>query len=371
MPATDLSRRGFLTTAAALTLASGTTEAMADQPAPASRLERALCLSGGGARGAYEAGVIDYLRSSKQLSDGSALSPYGIVTGTSIGAINGYFVATAQYSLLRDLWYQIADQNVFVLKRRYAKAANPDSGIGTRFAAALRMVVSLAKNDTGVIDGSRLRSWLSEYIDPNKTPVMPFVWPVTNLTTQSPEFFFIVGSALSQATRERAAAAVRATVGPSAVLREATPDILLDALIASTAIPVAFDPIALPSPNGKSTNLYVDGGVTANTPIGVARAAAANVDVIMVDPPFHSATYANAFEIGLGVFGAMQRRILESDLRAAYLESNRQSNFYVLHPNEDLEVSVIGFDDGVKLYASYKAGYADAAHGFQPYVFET
>ena len=109
------------------------------------------------------------------------------------------------------------------------------------------------------------------------------------------------------------------------MLREATPDILIDALRASTAIPVAFDPVELPTADGSSRDLDVDGGVTANTPVGVARAAARNVDVVLMDPPFEREDYKNAFEVGYGVFGAMQRRILESDLRAGYLVGVRQA----------------------------------------------
>jgi predicted acylesterase/phospholipase RssA len=391
MPDHDFSRRQFLGAASLLGLAPilGGPAVAADQP---NRVDHALCLSGGGARGAYEAGIIDYFRLSKGIGDGTPLPPYGIVAGTSIGALNGYFVATAHYSLLRELWYGIADQQVVSLKARYAKIVEPTSGVGTRLAAAMRMALSLASHDTGVVDGNRLRSWMAEYIDPNRAPVMPFVWPVTNLTTQSPEFFYIIGTQLADDVRKRAHAAIAATVGPSAVLREATPDILIDALRASTAIPVAFDPVPLPSADGSTLNLYVDGGVTANTPVSVARAAARNVDVIMLDPPSRAQAYRSAFDIGLGVFGAMQRRILEADLRSAYLESFGKSamadvahasttakafaqtlyaaNVFVIRPDADLAVDVVGFDDRDNIYETFKTGFHDAqARGFTAYAF--
>jgi predicted acylesterase/phospholipase RssA len=392
MPDHDFSRRRFLGAASLLGLAPALASpaAAADQP---NRVDHALCLSGGGARGAYEAGIIDYLRLSKGIADGEPLRPYGIVSGTSIGALNGYFVATAQYSLLRELWYGIADQQVVSLKARYAKVVQPTSGVGTRLTAAMRMALSLASHDTGVVDGNRLRAWMAQYIDPNRAPVMPFVWPVTNLTTQSPEFFYIIGTQLDPDVRKRAQAAVATTVGPNAILREATPDILIDALRASTAIPVAFDPVPLPSADGSRVNLYVDGGVTANTPVSVARAAARNVDVIMLDPPFRTEEYRSAFDIGLGVFGAMQRRILEADLRSAYLEnfgkgamtdvahasaaatqfaqSLYAANLFVIHPETDLAVSVVGFDDGDNIYKTFETGFYDAQkRGFTAYTFK-
>jgi predicted acylesterase/phospholipase RssA len=383
-------RRSFLASAAALATAPAATKAavLTDTAHPG-RLAQALALSGGGARGAYQAGIIDYLRLAQAIPEGWPLKPYGLIAGTSIGALNGYFVATGQYDLLRDLWYTIADQHVIQLKAKYAKVTNDDSGVGTRFVAAMRAVLNLTSNDTGVIDSAHLRAWLARFIDPSRPVVTPFIWTVTNLTNQSPEFFYLVPTALSPDLKEAAVAAIRITVGPSVVLREATPDLLIDALQASTAIPVAFDPIELPAPKGAGTNLYVDGGVTANTPVAAARAAATRVDVVLLDPPLQATHYHNALEIGIGTFGAMQRRILEADMRAAYLESFGkraigaynspaeaalasvlyESDIYQMQPQDELPVGVVGFDDRENIYKTFKIGFEDARRGFSPYKY--
>jgi predicted acylesterase/phospholipase RssA len=383
-------RRAFLASAAALAAAPAAAKAaVATDPDHPNRLTQALALSGGGARGAYQAGIIDYLRLAAQIPDGRPLAPYGLIAGTSIGALNGYFVATGQFGLLRQLWYTIADQQVIQLKAKYAKVTDSDSGVGTRFAAAMRAVLSLTSNDTGVIDGAHLRAWLARFIDPTRPVVTPFIWTVTNLTNQSPEFFYLVPTTLTAQLREAAVTAIRITVGPNAVLREATPDLLIDALQASTAIPVAFDPIELPAPKGGGTDLYVDGGVTANTPVAAARAAATRVDVVLLDPPLQATHYHNALEVGIGTFGAMQRRILEADMRAAYLEtfgkramgernSDQQSllasvlyesDIYQMQPQDELPVGVVGFDDRDNIYKTFKIGFEDAARGFSAYRY--
>ena len=49
-------------------------------------------LSGGGSRGAYEAGIIHYLRTDLAKRLGRHV-PIDIVTGTSVGAINAAFLA--------------------------------------------------------------------------------------------------------------------------------------------------------------------------------------------------------------------------------------------------------------------------------------
>jgi hypothetical protein len=62
-----------------------------------SRLGGALVLSGGGARGAYEAGAITALVETHGIKDGEKLPGIDVVCGASIGAINGWLVAAAQY----------------------------------------------------------------------------------------------------------------------------------------------------------------------------------------------------------------------------------------------------------------------------------
>ena len=390
----DLSRAHFLGAGAALSAFTALPKSARATEAPAAdttfgRVDRALVLSGGGARGSYEAGIIDYLASSQGLRDGVPLAPYGIICGTSIGALNGYFVATGQFSKLRNLWYTVADEAPVRLKARYAALTDNNSGLGTRVAQALRLAFGMTANANGVLDGKHLRAWMARHIDPTRPVVTPFVWTVTNLTRQSPEYFYLVPKQLSPAEQAIAVSALQATVGPKAILREATHALLIDALRASAAIPVAFSPVELPDASGARA-AYVDGGVTANTPIGVARAAARSVDVVMLDPLFESATYKNALDIGLAVFGAMQKRILEADIHAAYVESLVKqamvgtglspearslakslfdSDFFILRPKSELPVGAFAFDDRKALFQTYKRGFERASSGFPRYHY--
>ena len=56
-----------------------------------------LCLSGGGAKGAFQAGVI------KGLYD-NGINRYEAISGTSIGAVNGYYVFTDNVEKLEQMW---------------------------------------------------------------------------------------------------------------------------------------------------------------------------------------------------------------------------------------------------------------------------
>lgn len=59
-----------------------------------------LCLSGGGAKGAYQAGVI------KGLYD-NGICDFDTISGTSIGAINGYYIFTGNVNNLEKVWINI------------------------------------------------------------------------------------------------------------------------------------------------------------------------------------------------------------------------------------------------------------------------
>jgi len=43
-------------------------------------------------------------------------------------------------------------------------------------------------------------------------------------------------------------------------------------------------------------------------------------------------------------------------------------DIFTMHPQKELPVSVIGFDDTDGLFATYKMGFADARSGFVPFV---
>ncbi len=67
-------------------------------------MKRAIALCGGGTKGAYELGVWRALR---ELG-----IEYHIVTGTSIGAINGALMASGDYDKARELWRTIRLEDV-------------------------------------------------------------------------------------------------------------------------------------------------------------------------------------------------------------------------------------------------------------------
>jgi predicted acylesterase/phospholipase RssA len=325
-----------------------------------------------------------------------------LVAGTSIGAFNAYLVATGQYAKLRDLWSTIARENVVRLKPQFAKITNPSSGLSNRALEALSLGTGLFKNEKGMLDGEHLRSFLLAYLDFSVPVVTPMLWAVTNLTLQIPEYFYLAPDNTSPEKLQLALMSIRLAVGRDVPIRPATRALLVDQLRASAAVPLAFDPVILPGPNGKPC-AYVDGGVTANTPVNVARALAVRVDAIVLNPAFHSETYDNAVEIGVGAFDTMQRRLIEETLRVAYLQSlllqalNQltpefvaklaslagitvdqlttlrsgliDTQFYLLRPKSALPAKLLGFDNSEDITRTYGIGRSDGDAGFQHFDF--
>ena len=91
--------------------------------APALRPKIGFVLSGGGSRGAYEAGIIHYLRTDLARRLGRHV-PIDIVSGTSVGAINAAFLAStmadpdAQATLMTDAWRSLRIEELIGLRAK-------------------------------------------------------------------------------------------------------------------------------------------------------------------------------------------------------------------------------------------------------------
>ena len=79
---------------------------------------RAICLSGGGARGAYEAGVLRFILDDLPKRTG-IMPDFEIVCGTSVGAIHACFLAATadetegRGDRLVDIWHRMKVNEIF------------------------------------------------------------------------------------------------------------------------------------------------------------------------------------------------------------------------------------------------------------------
>ncbi|HEV8020297.1 MAG TPA: patatin-like phospholipase family protein [Candidatus Lustribacter sp.] len=336
---------------------------------------KALVLSGGGALGAYEAGAISVL---------CRHAEYDLVCGTSIGALNAAFVAQKRFDDLQTTWANIAQSHVITLdalpqrvwnfanavmsfrsKPPWSWVSGPCSTVVDFFKIGpLSAVFRLL----GALSPAPIAKVLDNTVAFNRL-VSALVISGTNLTTGDSDAFYWFPN-----VADGTAFAGKHDKGVAHSLNDGN---LRDAIRASAAIPFAFAPVGVTTEPG-TLDVFVDGGVANNTPIGVAiDAGATDVTVIFLNPPDdHSPqTVVNLAQVGLTCFSVMQERILELDFRAARRVNQAIANgaggdgssgvrkpvkLNFVQPAKTLPITVLQFDRQDLIDQVYALGVADA-----------
>lgn len=228
----------------------------------------ALVLSGGGARGAYEVGVLSYLFGDFVRVLGRC-PKIDIVCGTSVGAINGSYLAahmsdvTAGVRRLVDLWTGLQLQQVLHFSFRQA--------------LRLPQVLKGGGEEIGIFD----------------------VRPMIELVTREVSWKAVARSIRQGHLRALSVSATEIATGRTTVFIDAHPDVRIPFnlgprthvvagpigplhALASAAIPLIFPPVRI------GELLYCDGGLRQNTPMAPAiRLGAERVLVIGLSREVH------------------------------------------------------------------------------------
>jgi NTE family protein len=230
---------------------------------PASRPRIAVVLSGGGARGAYEAGVLNYVRSA--LPQPQCGQRFDLICGSSVGALNAALLAATaeqpltQGRLLCELWSRIEQDRIF--RRDWLAVGHFLLQVGAglvsnflRFDPSQRWLQRRSRF-VSLFDTSPMPAYLRSLIELPRIGsnldaghLDALAITATNLDTDQPELFL-----------QR-----RPGVTYSGDFRVHDVKLGIEHLLASAAIPFAFPPVKL---NG---TYYCDGGVRLNTPLSPA-----------------------------------------------------------------------------------------------------
>lgn len=204
--------------------------------------KKALVLAGGGTRGAYQNGA---LRALRELGKDN----WDIVTGTSIGALNGTLVVQGDYEELNDLWMNLTSDQI----------------ISGNFPEDLRI-------ETLVNERSLLPSLFKNYVKEGGADISPLISRIGRMFR--PEAFF---------ASETDFACVTVSVAsrkPVFVTKEMMRQHGVDWLVASAS---AFP--ALPIHNFEEGE-FIDGGFYDNLPIDLALRMGAE-EVVAIDLNVH------------------------------------------------------------------------------------
>jgi NTE family protein len=208
-----------------------------------------LILSGGGARGAYEVGVLDYIFS--EFVDARGNPPkVDLISGTSVGAVNGAFVASAIGEIptalkqLVSIWADLELPHVL--------------GFGLRQAAGLyRVLLGGSGQARGVFDPAPLSALVGRTVrwrhlrqNIRSGALRALTVSTTHVGTGQPVIFVDAAPGLG----------IPESLGLHALVRRAR--IGQHHVLASAAIPLIFPPVEI------GDEIHCDGGLRLNTPMG-------------------------------------------------------------------------------------------------------
>jgi NTE family protein len=262
---------------------------------------RALVLSGGGARGAYQAGAIKHLLGDLKIQ-------YHIITGISVGAINGAYIAGYPIGKevecsndLINVWNNIRQDDIYINWK------------------PLGPIHAIKKG--------------SIY---NRSPLKKLI--KRNFNHQK----------VKESGKKLRIGAMCLTDGKYKIFDENYVD-LVTAILASSSLPLVFPPVEL---EGKK---WVDGGLKKLIPIREAiDAGATKIDIVSSSPEYlqQAASIDNIFNIGFRTIEIMAERVSAKRLK------NKRIN-KIIRPNSPITNNSFNFAQW-NIQQMMRRGYEDA-----------
>jgi len=209
-----------------------------------------LILSGGGARGAYETGVLSYVYGDFARREGR-LPGVDVIAGSSVGAVNGTFLAAAAADpigglrRLCELWYQLDFTKVL--------------SFGLRELTLLPRVWLGGRRSQGVFDATPLMKLVGKHVpwvtlrrNLREGTLRALTVTTTHVATGRPHVWLDQAPSLPSPP----------DLGRRVVMRRGP--ILPRHVMASAAIPLVFPAVSV------GGELHYDGGLRLNTPTAPA-----------------------------------------------------------------------------------------------------
>jgi len=253
---------------------------------------RALVLSGGGSKGAYEVGVLKKWMAEDGID-------YDLIAGVSVGALNAAVLCHSPKGCPKEAWEHLNRLWLDVNTSKVRKSWWP-FGIGS------------ALWKPSVYNSEPLHKWVRSSLDAGKIRASGRMLRVLAVSWDS---------------------------GESRTVDETEPDIV-SWVLASAAVPGMLLPVKV---NGE---LWADGGLRSVTPLGEAvRAGATEVDVILCnDPrlpsPFKCAGKAALPDLAFRAVDLLVNEVMRDDLLICDLKNDRPDcrkvTLRVIKPKIDL-----------------------------------
>lgn len=269
---------------------------------------RALVLSGGGSKGAYQVGALQWLLRNKAYK-------YDLLCGVSVGALNSAILSMheigqekAAAQALTNIWQNISDEKIFKEHLPFGR------------------LMSFWRSS--VVNSTPLHNLIDSKYDPVKT---------------------------INAKRKLIVGAVSLTTGAYTEFTEEDA-LIKQAIKASSAYPVFFTPVRF------NNQVWSDGGIRTITPIEAAiRAGATEIHAIVAGPA-NSTRWPNydptALDIALRTLELTYEEIMDEDLDLC-VRRHSKVKITILRPGKELPGSSVSFDNKNRIVME-ELGYKDA-----------
>lgn len=258
-------------------------------------MKRAIVLSGGGGKGAYQIGVWKALR--------KLHIKYDIVTGTSVGALNGAFMVQKDYKNALKVWKNMSFKSV------YNKDIKEDLSTKEGKKELVSMYAKGIVIDKGM-DVENLENLLLKYLDENKVRKSKIDYGLItfNLTTLKAMTY---------------------------VKKDIPKGKLKDYMMASATCYPVFKKKEI------DKNIYIDGGVYDNLPINLAISMGAN-QIIAID---------------LRAIG-VKKKIKEANCDIVTITPKNKINSFLVFEKEASERAIkYGYNDTMKKFGKLDGNY--------------
>ena len=188
-------------------------------------LKIGLVLSGGGAKGAYEAGVF------KALWELDLMDQISVVSGTSVGAVNALLLSMNDHNVMKETWTNLSYSQLITSQENTRKIRFPELLDKIKQANSSNSIIEqLKSSDIGLLSQVGIRYFIEEFVDMKviRSSNKNLYACAYNIDDEKPDYF---------------------------KLNDYNKEELMNIVLASCAIPYIFKPIII---NGKR---YADGGI--------------------------------------------------------------------------------------------------------------
>lgn len=241
---------------------------------------RALVLSGGGAKGSFQLGALNYL-----YDKGIA---FDYIYGVSVGALNGYMIAADRIVDLNHIWHSMSNDSVYT------------GGLN------VPTLIKLVFGKRHIYNNAPLRKIIEKYVSPAELK-KDFYAGIVNFNTG--EYFDVCVNKLNK--------------------RKA-----IEVILASTVMPIIWEPLKIQGVKGE----FVDGGLRDITPLrGALTHEVDEVIIIKNNPATKNRSWVvteNILKVIQNTFSIVNDETMNNDvdglLRINELVKQAQSQGYQL-----------------------------------------